>query len=243
MSHDRVVQWINDQLIAADWNVDIQNSQVMDQEIQNIIGRRGEGRPWVILGAHYDSRLLADKDPDFESRSTPVPGANDGASGVAVLLEIGRVYPGIMQSSWAKQVWLVFFDAEDNGRIPGWDWILGSQAMAANLEEHPDAVVIIDMIGDQDLNIYREGTSNSLLTDEIWKVAADSGYSDKFIPKQKYNIIDDHTPFLSLGIPAVDIIDFDYPYYHTVSDTTDKVSAQSLQIIGDVLLTWLSKPK
>ncbi len=242
-SHDSIVQWITEQLQANGWNVDLQDNKVMGHDIRNIIGRKGEGHPWVILGAHYDSRMMADHDPDPDFHATPVPGANDGASGAAVLVEIGRVFPEIMHTSWAQQIWLVFFDAEDNGRIPGWDWILGSRVLAESLEETPDAVVIIDMIGDRDLNIYREGSSNPKLTDEIWNVAAELGYSDTFIPKQKYNIIDDHTPFLSRGIPAVDIIDFDYPYYHTVSDTTDKVSAQSLQIIGDVLLTWLSKPR
>ncbi len=95
------------------------------------------------------------------------------------------------------------------------------------------------MIGDADLNIYKEENSNQVITDEIWKTAKDLGYGDKFIDTFKYSLIDDHTPFLEAGIPAADLIDFDYPYWHTVQDTPDKVSAGSLQAVGDTLLTWI----
>ncbi|OGO66478.1 MAG: hypothetical protein A2029_08985 [Chloroflexi bacterium RBG_19FT_COMBO_47_9] len=95
------------------------------------------------------------------------------------------------------------------------------------------------MIGDADLNIYWERNSNEVITKEIWSTASDLGYSDIFIPEYKYKIIDDHIPFLRAGIPAVDIIDFDYPYWHTTEDTPDKVSSESLAIIGNTLLHWL----
>jgi Zn-dependent M28 family amino/carboxypeptidase len=177
----------------------------------------------------------------------PVPGANDGASGVAVLLEFARILPPYLdqitklEKDSFRQVWLVFFDAEDNGRLEGWDWILGSKAFVADLEMYPDAAVVVDMIGDADLNIYKERYSDTLLINEIWEQAKQLGYSDYFIPTYKYNILDDHYPFLVKGIPAVDIIDFDYPYWHTTSDTIDKVSSHSLQIVGDTLLAWLTK--
>jgi Zn-dependent M28 family amino/carboxypeptidase len=165
-----------------------------------------------------------------------VPAANDGASGVAVLLELARTLP-----EGEVPVWLVFFDAEDNGRIEGWDWILGSREFVANNPIRPQAVVIVDMIGDADLNIYKEQNSDPALTNAIWAVARDLGYGDRFLPEYKYSILDDHTPFLEAGIPAVDIIDFDYPYYHTLEDTPDKVSPQSLEIVGKTLWTWLSR--
>ncbi len=133
----------------------------------------------------------------------------------------------------------MFFDAEDNGNLPGWDWILGSQAYASSLTEFPEVVIIVDMIGDADLNIYQEKNSNPQLTEEIWAKASQLGYSEQFIPQSKFAILDDHTPFLQLGIPAVDIIDFDYPYYHTTSDTADKVSARSLNAVGDTLYHWI----
>jgi Zn-dependent M28 family amino/carboxypeptidase len=164
-----------------------------------------------------------------------VPGANDGASGVAVLLELARSLPKTLHG----QIWLVMIDNEDNGDIPGWDWLLGSQAFVNQLKGKPDAAVIIDMIGDADLNIYMEKNSNRQLNIQIWNQAASLGYGQQFIDSYKYQMIDDHVPFLNAGIPAVDIIDFDYPYWHTTQDTVDKVSAKSLQAVGDTLRGWL----
>ncbi len=233
--HEEIVPWMVAELQSENWDVSVQEIPYGEYTIQNVIAKRGQGAPWIILGAHYDTRFHADNDPDPEKHTQPVPGANDGASGVAVLLELARGLPADLQG----KVWLVFFDAEDNGRIPGWDWIMGSQAFVLALEGQPDAVVIVDMIGDADLNIYQEKNSDQVLTQEIWKVAETLGYGDKFMPALKYSMLDDHTPFLRAGIPAVDIIDFDYPYWHTVEDTIDKVSARSLQAVGDVVLTWL----
>jgi Zn-dependent M28 family amino/carboxypeptidase len=103
----------------------------------------------------------------------------------------------------------------------------------------PSAVVVVDMVGDADLNIYKESNSDPRLTAEIWDSAKKLGFSDKFIDQYKFPMIDDHTPFLEAGIPAVDIIDFDYPYWHTVQDTADKVSAESLQVVGETLRVWV----
>ena len=159
---------------------------------------------------------------------------NDGASGVAVLLELGRILPEELKT----KIWLCFFDAEDNGQIGNYDWIMGSQAFVANLVEYPDAVIILDMIGDKDLTIYREKNSSQFLTSEIWDTAANLGIK-QFVNTEKYSILDDHTPFLEVGIPAVDIIDFDYPYWHTSMDTLDKISKDSLSVVGATLLTWI----
>jgi Zn-dependent M28 family amino/carboxypeptidase len=243
-AHDQIVNWIQSQLKEAGWSVEVQETQRMGHPIQNVVGKWGEGTPWIILGAHYDSRLAADQDPNQEYRSLPVPGANDGASGVAVLLELARALPSHLEKQAnAGQIWVVFFDAEDNGNLPGWDWLLGSQAFVDGLNGKPSAVVVVDMIGDKDLNIYQEKNSSRNLIDEIWSQAAELGYSAQFIPKFKFSMIDDHTPFLNAGIPAVDIIDFDYPYWHTRADTPDKVSAQSLKVVGDTLLAWLISHK
>jgi Zn-dependent M28 family amino/carboxypeptidase len=237
-AHARVVEWIQAELKKAGWAAEIKPAAHGTQRIQNIVGRRGEGRPWIILGAHFDSRFVADQDPDPAKRKLPVAGANDGASGVAVLLELARVLPQDLKS----RVWLLFIDAEDNGNIPGWDWILGTKAFAAQLTEKPDAVVIVDMIGDEDLNIYHERQSDARLTAEIWQTAARLKFP-QFIDRPKYEILDDHVPFLERGIPAVDIIDFDYPYWHTTADTFDKVSAESLRAVGETLLVWLLEKK
>jgi glutaminyl-peptide cyclotransferase len=236
-AHTKAVDYIQEELTGAGWIVDIQDVTKMDQPVRNIVGKRGVGKPWIILGAHYDSRLQADKDPDPALRSQPVPGANDGASGVSVLLELARVLPQDLPG----QVWLVFFDAEDNGNLPGWEWILGSQAFVESLQAKPDTAIIIDMIGDTDLNIYQEKNSDPALTSSVWETARTLGYDKYFIPELKHAILDDHIPFMRAGIPAIDIIDIEYAHWHTTQDTTDKVSAKSLQIIGDTLYTWLVK--
>jgi Zn-dependent M28 family amino/carboxypeptidase len=237
-AHTQVVTWMEKQLKEAGWQVEEQSTTSMGHPILNVIAKRGNGKPWIILGAHYDSRLWANNDSDPTKQKDPVPGADDGASGVAVLLELARTLP----ESLDKQVWLVMIDAEDNGEIPGWDWLLGSKAFVESLQNKPDAAVIIDMIGDSNLNIYMEKNSNRVMNQDIWSAAKELGYSNEFISSYKYNMLDDHTPFLEAGIPAVDIIDFDYPYWHTTQDTLDKVSPQSLKIIGDTLLTWLQEP-
>jgi Zn-dependent M28 family amino/carboxypeptidase len=235
IGHNKTVDWMVDELTSSKWDVSIQELPYSEHVIRNVIAKRGSGKPWIILGAHYDTRIFADQDQDPEMQLQLVPGANDGASGVAVLLELARVLPADLPG----EIWFVFFDAEDNGNIPGWDWILGSQAFVGVLEGLPDAVVIIDMIGDKDLNIFWEKNSDFELTKEIWQVAADLGYDDYFISQPGYRILDDHMPFVRVGIPAVDIIDFDYPAWHTVDDTIDKVSARSLKVVGDVLYHWL----
>jgi glutaminyl-peptide cyclotransferase len=234
--HAQIIEWMRAELSSAGWDSRIQSAERLGHPIQNVIAYRGDEKPQIILGAHYDTRLHADNDPDPAKRPDPVPGANDGASGVAVLLELARVLP-----KDSVPIWLVFFDAEDDGNIEGWDWLLGSQAFVDELDFHPQAAIIVDMIGDADQNIYIERNSNPALVKEIWDAAASLGYEQSFIPEPKYSMFDDHTPFLQAGIPAVDIIDFDYPYWHTTEDTPDKVSAKSLEAVGRTLQVWTAR--
>lgn len=236
-AHESTVLYISRELQNAGWRVEIQRVKKMGKTVTNLIARRSNDPVQIILGAHYDSRMTADREPELSLRDSPVPGANDGASGTAVLLELARTLPQDVN----KEIWLVFFDLEDQGQINNWDWIIGSRAFVEQLETTPASVVIIDMIGDSDLNIYREKNSDPELTSEIWNLAEELGYGHVFLDQPKYNILDDHTPFLEKGIRAVDIIDFDYPYWHTLSDTADKVSSRSLEIIGNVLLAWLTQ--
>ena len=234
-AHQQVITWMVNALNQAGWSTSITNDSAMGHPVQNVVAKKGSGSPWIILGAHYDSRMKADQDPDIANRTQPVPGADDGASGVAVLLELARVL-SIKQG----QVWLAFFDAEDQGDLPGWDWLLGSQVLADQLTGTPDAVVIIDMIGDKNLNIYKESSSTPVLVDQIWSAAQKAGHGDVFLPQAKYRMLDDHTPFLNKGLDAADLIDFDYPYWHTTADTADKVAGDSLKAVGDTLIEWLS---
>ncbi len=238
------------QLTASKWQVETQEFTYRNVPIRNIIGKIAQGRgPIIIIGAHYDTRPRADQDPDPANRLQPILGANDGASGVAVLLELARVLDA---SKLKNEVWLAFFDAEDNGDLTScdllpapacdktpWPWSVGAEHTAAHLSVHPFAVIVVDMIGDADQNIYYEHTSDKALQQQLWQIAAQLGYTRQFIPEFKWSIIDDHTPFLQRGIRAVDIIDFDYPYWHTLQDTADKVSAESLERVGRVVQTWL----
>lgn len=236
-AHQAALDYFEQQVTKFGWTFEIQDTVFGGQRVQNGIAKRGSG-PLLILGAHYDSRMNADQDSDPTKRLEPVPGANDGASGAAVLLELARTLPKKLN----QEIWLIFIDSEDQGGLPGWDWILGSSALAQSLDPArlPEAVVIVDMIGDANLNIYKERNSDGELTQQIWDTAANLGYAKYFIPEGKHSLIDDHIPFIKLGIPAVDIIDFDYPYWHTTQDTLDKVSPTSLDAVGQTLLTWIA---
>jgi len=227
--------YIADQLNALDWRTEFQDFVYQDTPARNLIARANEGQgPIIILGAHYDSRRRADRDPEHPDQ--PVPGANDGASGVAVLLELAR---SLDHDKVPHEIWLAFFDAEDNGGLDGWDWIAGSTYMAEHLTVQPEAMLLVDMIGDADQQIYFDLNSDPELSARVWAVAAQLGYGDYFLPLPRYAMLDDHTPFRQRGIPAIDIIDFDYPYWHTTADTADKVSPESLERVGRTIETFL----
>lgn len=238
--HQRIQEWIILSLKEQKWQVETQSFSYGQIQGTNIIGKYGNGADFIIFGAHYDSRFTSDQEKQVNLREQPVPGANDGASGVALLLLLSREIP--RQISPAEQtIWLVFFDLEDNGDYPGWDWILGSTAFAGSLTKTPSAVIVVDMIGDRDLNIYMEQYSTPELSREIWQTAHQLGYEEFFISQLKYRMIDDHLPFVQRGFPTSLLIDFDYPYWHTTQDTLDKVSAHSVLIVYDTLINWIRK--
>jgi glutaminyl-peptide cyclotransferase len=227
--------YIAAELQKEGWQVEEQEFVYRGVKGRNIVGKAGGG-PVALIGAHYDTRRLADNDPNPELRTDPVPGANDGASGVAILLELART---LDKDRLQNEVWLTFFDAEDNGRLDGWDFIAGSTEMAERLSVKPEMVVIVDMVGDRDQQIYKEQNSTPALVEEIWSIATRLGYDQYFLPSAKWSMVDDHTPFLQKGIAAVDLIDFDYPYWHTTQDTADKVAPESLERVGRVLQVLL----
>ncbi|MEM8680115.1 MAG: M28 family peptidase [Planctomycetota bacterium] len=209
----------------------------------------------VLLCAHYDTRPYPDQDPDPARRRDPFLGANDGASGCAVLAEMAE-----HMSSFDSQVGVdfVLFDAEelvyDDERD---DYFLGSTYFAQNYVQNPPAHryrwgVLLDMVGDANLQIYQEVNSvrwrdTRPLVNAIWRTARRIGIRE-FIPQKRYEIRDDHLPLRNIAkIPTCDIIDFDYgptsrgnPYWHTTQDTPDKCSGESLGKVGWVVLEWLS---
>lgn len=217
--------------LPMDYPVPGPTTYPMDNIVAVVNGKDGKP-PSLLLCAHWDTRPTADQEQVVDNRLKPIPGANDGASGVAILLELARVFK---QDRPVKGVIIALFDGEDLG--PGSnDMYLGAKHFAAHpVPVKPVEGILLDMVGDRDLNIYKEGVSvdaNRALTDKIFATAAGLGFDKLFIPQVKYSIEDDHVALIQKGIPTVDIIDFDYPYWHTLADTPDKCSAESLNTVG-----------
>lgn len=217
--------------------------------MHNVVAERAGGERVVVLGAHYDTRPIADKDPDPAKRDEPVLGANDAGSGVAVLVELARVLPETNAT-----IRFVLFDGEDGGDYKGRDctaWILGSRAYVASLSEAErrriDAMVLVDMVGDPDLVLPYEGNSDAQLRTEVYAVAETLGHGNVFQRRHGYSIEDDHVPFRDAGIPALDLIHIApaprlpvFPdWHHTTFDDMEHVSARSLEVVGETLEAWL----
>ena len=209
----------------------------------NFVARFNPGATERLLFlAHWDTRPLADG-PASGDTTAAVPGANDGASGVAVLLGVAQA---LRQQPPTIGVDLLFVDGEDYGVFDDKaDVLIGSRYYAANLPPGPLPLyaVLFDMVGDRDLQIYQEG--NSLtgapeVVDLVWSVARKAGHGNVFIPAPRHTITDDHISLQAKGIRAIDVVDFDYPSWHTPEDTPDKVSAQSLQAVGSVALALVA---
>jgi len=216
-------------------------------DLTNIIARFKVGDPQqLLIGAHWDTRPWADEDPDTEKRNDPIIGANDGASGVAVILELARI---LNASPPPIGITLVLFDGEDMGRsgTPK-SYAQGSLAFAKELPiEKPDEAIILDMIGDAELHIPIERNSyrqNRQLVKKLWSMAEELSL-DAFESRIVYTLYDDHVPlWAEARIPAVDIIDFNYPnsyanYWHTTQDLPENCSAESLGQVGTLLVHYI----
>lgn len=194
----------------------------------NVIGVVKGRRPEVImLAGHYDTKRF---------REFRFVGANDGGSSTALLLELGRVLPTRRPEF---TYWITFFDGEEaRGAWTATDSLYGSRRLAAELartQTLPRAMILADMIGDRHLGIRRETYSTAWLTELLWQSARRLGHDASFLD-DTLGVEDDHVPFLRAGVPAALLIDFDYPPWHTAADTLDKLSARSLQVVGDVIL-------
>jgi hypothetical protein len=204
--------------------------------MNNILARFGEDSgEKILLAAHWDTRPFADRDPDPANRNTPILGANDAASGVAVLLEVARV---LKSKPPPIEVIIVLFDGEDYGRTVS-TMFLGSTHFAQNMGRwKADFGILLDMVGDRTLELPMEGYSWNAardLTEAIWQRAEELGLP-AFQRRLGPAIMDDHLPLIQSGVPTIDIIDFNYPHWHTVEDTPDKCSAESLDIVGQLVI-------
>jgi len=207
--------------------------------MNNIVGRIGSpaGRT-IILATHYDTKL---------ERNFPFVGANDGGSGTGLLLALA---PLIAKRGYHHSVWVVFLDGEEAfGEWTATDSLYGSRRFATQLKakgtvSQIGAFILLDMIADADLGILQDSNSTPWLRDLVWKVAARLGDSRYFLHSSSA-MEDDHIPLIQAGVPSVDLIDFDYgrgnAYWHSAQDTLDKLSAQSLQVVGEVALETIAE--
>jgi glutaminyl-peptide cyclotransferase len=190
-------------------------------------GRRADV---IAVAGHYDTKYF---------KEFVFVGANDGGSSTALLLELARRLAARPRD---YTYWLVWFDGEEARE--SWserDSLYGSRRLATDLARErrlPRALILVDMIGDRDLRIRREAHSTTWLTEIVWEAAARLGHGRHFL-RDAMPVEDDHVPFLRLGVPATLVIDFDFPAWHTAGDTLDKVSADSLTTVGEVLLEAL----
>lgn len=215
--------------------------------MRNIFARfRPAAAERVLYVAHWDTRPRSERASDSTRRALPVPGANDGGSGVAVLLELAAL---LKKTPPAVGVDLLFVDGEDYGTFgpPDVDVLIGAKYFAEHLPDpdyRPLFGVLWDMVGDRDLRFEQEANSVQQapeVVSRVWEVARQLGHGATFTNVPGLAITDDHLPLLQVGLRVIDVIDLDYPWHHTPDDTIDKVSAASLKIVGDV--AWALVPR
>ena len=241
---------------AGDWIVDRMRERADTVIVQTWTHETAGGRPIpmrnifaqfrpdatdrVLYVVHWDTRPIADGDWDPELRQHPGPGANDGASGVGLLVALADV---LKRAPPARGVDLLFTDGEDFGSFgTNTDILIGASYFAAHRPRpgyRPTFGVVWDMIGDADLRILKEGHSVGNapeVVERVWTTAARLGYASRFVPTNGQQVTDDHLPLQRAGMRVIDVIDLDYPHHHRHSDTIDKLSAESLRIVGEVAL-------
>ncbi len=250
--HEALVALLGERLTALGlavenqrWEVPLSMAPDGVAPLTNVLARiRGrEPGPTTLVSTHYDSRWIADNEPDPALRSEPIPGANDGGSGTAVQLELARV---LCQEPPRHDVILGFMDGEDLGDIEGHEFAAGS----AHMVDHPgsmapDEVISLDMVGGQDMRLNIEVNSlchsdrGRQMFEALFRLGRSMGLAP-FFANEVRAIRSDHWPWIEAGLPAVLLIDIDYPFWHTHGDLPGACSASSLEAVGRVLLEYLS---
>lgn len=263
-AHEQCASWIQQKFQQYDYQVELQKADLKGYDgtilkSTNIIAKAPTDKTErIFICAHWDSRPWADNDPNPDNWHTPVMAANDGASGVAVMLELARLIQ--QNDSLNIAVDFICFDAEDWG-IPQWDetgdgtdsWALGAQhwaksQQANNGTPHYQYAILLDMVGGQGAKFYQEGYSMlraSQIVEKVWRAANAAGYSSFFPMKEGGFITDDHVPVNDIAhIPCIDIINH-YPdcpqssfgpTWHTINDDMQHIDRNTLQAVGQTLL-------
>ncbi len=266
-AHEKAGDWIvaemkkrTDSVTVQSWTQTTQNGTQLP--LRNILARfNPTATDRVLYLTHWDTRPTADEDLNLGARASSFPAANDGASGVGLFVALGDL---LKKTPPSVGVDLLFVDGEDWGNFNPdtagvfHDALFGSQYFANHLPSanyKPLFGVLFDMIGDKDLQIYQEPNSVQAapeVVNRVWRTAADLGYSKYFIAEPGTQMTDDHVPLIQKGLRVIDVIDWQFgplpavhdgstpsnpSYHHTTQDTFDKISAKSLQIVGDVAAT------
>jgi hypothetical protein len=248
--HQRMGEWLEKELAARADTLVVQRWTHVTTKgdslpLVNFVARFQPAAPQRLLFlAHWDSRPRADA-PASPDSTVPVPGANDGGSGVALLLGVADA---LKRAPPTVGVDLLFVDGEDYGDFTATptDVLIGSRYYAAHQVPGPAPLyaVLFDLVADKDLQIYQEG--NSLVgapevVSLVWETARKVGHGGTFVDTPRHTLIDDHLELQKAGLRAIDVVDFDYPAWHTGGDTMDKVSAASLEIVGDVAMALVRR--
>ena len=267
-AHRRAGDWIVAQMRTRADSVEVQSWKHVTARgdtlpLRNIIAHfKPALQQRVLYLTHWDTRPTADQDRNLGARQRPIPGANDGAAGVGLFVALADA---MKKTPPNVGVDLLFVDGEDYGTFDNWedttknkDVMIGSQYFARTMPPtyKPMFGILFDMIGDKSLQIYQETHSVEAAPEvvtRVWAAAKDLGYGKYFIAEVKGPITDDHLPLIRKGLRVIDLIDIDYctegvdcgnderNLHHTMQDTIDHVSAKSLQIVGDVALTLVTK--
>lgn len=258
-AHQKSGDWLVKQLKGFGWEVteqraDLKTFDGTKLKARNIFAQiNPDHAERLLLVAHWDSRPWADQDPDLEKRKEPVPGANDGASGIGVILEIARQLS--LQKSGAG-VDILFVDAEDWGEEDNEDsWSLGTRYFAEHSpykENQRVKGILLDMVGSPDAQFryeYFSKMANFPLLDEIWSNAGTLGYGKLFVREDGGAVTDDHIPLMENGIPTIDIIDYrndgNYmgfdPVWHTTHDDMKNISKKTLGAVGETVMSVIVK--
>lgn len=236
------------ELLRYGWSIEEQNFEQDGIALRNIVARfdpaalagsEGDGAPasLLALATPFDTRPVAQREAEPARQQQPLLGANDGASGVAVLLELAR---SLNRDRLAMPVRLAFLDGQAQGQQRSWSDGPGMQTLLAALEGQPQAIVALNMVGGADQQLAYEGNSDPALRETLWRIAADLGYGQWFIPEVRHSVAD-AAALRAAGLPLVNIIDLDYPYQDTLEDTADKLSPDSLERVGRVLEVFLEE--